>query len=459
MVLFIAFLDCLVLAAISAQWHRFTGHRLILWFTISAAIFGPGGIVLFNYGILLPRYLIGRISTPDAIVFELYFGLFCLGTLFTGFIIQGSSWIGRSGINGKKLSLPPLVASRDWDINRLYLALAAFLALSYLGGLVRFHNPLYFVSGVNTFQNMVGLAKGNWFILILSLLFTIPASMLLGALAERRRVTEFVLVALVTAIATLTIGKAPVRTITIAFLAAAFLISRPLWQRWAYSALCVAAAPAAVFLLLVLNLIRQNLSFEKLAVNLEGSTIVLLPVVNGVYLIKNVVESDYFWFKSTLIAMTPIVLIPSAILPVKNYQEIQAYFTNVLFPVLDTKYNSLGSVLTYTLVGSSYGNLGAVGVLVGGGLWCLQIYLVFRMIAGDAVMRAIGILLLISISVSFRTSLETIFINIQYHLYVALAVRLFCSKGFGKAAAPRTEHDAVHGTSAVSQHSLSRPLA
>jgi len=436
MVLFFAFIDFLLLAAINAQWRHVTGHRLILWFTVSAAIFGPVGVILFHYGLLLPRYLVGRISSEDAVIFEIYFAVFCLGTWFTGFLAGNSGRLGNVRGSASAARVSALVANRSWNVSRLYIALFVFYGISYVCGIIRFKDPFYFIAGVNTFANMVGLAKGNWFLLILSLMFTIPAAMLLGSLAERKRVAEFVVITLATAVATITIGKAPVRTITIAFLAAAFLISRPLWRAWAYRVVSIFSAPAAIFLLLVLNLVRQNMSFSKLAVSLEGSTLVLLPVVNGVYLVKTVLESDYFYFKSTLIAMTPIALIPSAILPVKNYQEIQSYFTTLLFPVLDSKYNSAGSVLTYTLVGGSFANLGLVGVLIGGGLWWLQIYLIFRMIAGDAVMRGMGILLMISIAVSFRTSLETIFINMQYYLYTALIIRVFCANsGAAKSVA------------------------
>lgn len=427
MVLFLAFLDFLLLIAINAQWQRAAGHRLILWFTVSAGIFGPVGIILFHYGLLLPRYLIGRISSADAIVFEIYFAIFCLGALFAGFLAENFRFLGGGQRNEYSSRISPLVSVRSWDVSRLYIVLFGFYGISYVCGIVRFHNPLYFISGVNTFSNMVGLARGGWFILILSLLFTIPAAMLLGVLAERRRSMEFIAITIATAVATITIGKAPVRTITIAFLAASFLISRPLWQAWAYRLTSMFTAPAAIFLLLALNLVRQNMSFSRLAGSLEGSTLVLLPVVNGAYLIKSIDESQYFYFKSTVLAMTPIAIVPSAILPIKNYQEIQSYFTNLLFPVLDGKYNSAGSVLTYTLIGGAFANLGPVGVLIGGSLWWLQIYLIFKIVAGDAVMRGMGILLMISIAVSFRTSLETIFINMQYYFYVALVIRAICS--------------------------------
>ncbi|MFG1250451.1 hypothetical protein [Xanthobacter flavus] len=418
------------LVVLGRYWAFISKNRYINWFTWSAAIFAPIGAILFRMGILVPDYALSLIDDESAQVYVVCFQIFILGTIVGSLILTMPSLRFQQHRGVTKVVANPLkgLAEREWSIPSAWLAYVAALVLSYAMGIVRFGSPLYFISADGSaFANSRELAQGMWFVLILSLFFVIPASILMGVLVKYNRPFQFVLVAGSAIVATITIGMTPVRTQTLALAAAAFAISRPFWKPMLFKIAAVSCAPVAILLMVALNIVRQGLAFDKFSFDTETTLLSLNPVINAIILV-NSNYNDYFYFSTTLISMTPIVLIPSAIFPWKNYQDLQAFVTDVIFPELPRKYFSEGSVLTYTFVGGSYVNMGYVGLFVGGALWAVQIYIIMKLLNSEYPVKALAILLCITSAVSFRTSIESMFITIQLYTYSMLIIRFLCVK-------------------------------
>lgn len=402
-----------------------------MWFTVVAGVFGALVPVGFVHAGVVLAYIKALIDVNSATDFVLYFNIFLLSAYFSSRLWGILFPLGKTA---RHIYFPlPGFFPRDWNLARLWLAFWGMLAVSYAANVVRFHKPLYFLETVNAFASSRELAGGSWFIIILTTSYLIPAVMLLGKLLEDRKLRAYIFVTLVSVIGTIIVAKASNRTVTLVVAITALLVSKPAWPRSLYRLIWVAAMPAGAIGLTVLNMIRLGKGVQWSAIGgfMVNVYLALSPSLNGIFLTSQWSAKNYILFKYLPMAMSPFVMIPSALLPEKGYVDLQSIFTDHLFPTLDPRFFSDGSVLTYTLVGAGYGELGPLGVAIVGVLWVLLIGIVMRLVMSkDGAVRAFSIYLLVSMAMSYRTCMESIFIQLQYHIYLMMLIGFYASKPF-----------------------------
>jgi hypothetical protein len=139
----------------------------------------------------------------------------------------------------------------------------------------------------------------------------------------------------------------------------------------------------------------------------------LSPVDSSVLLYSEMHNYDNTNFSQLVGALTPIVLIPSAILPIKIRADKDSVLTKMFFPEgVDTRFYHEGGTITFTVPGSGYADAGYFGVLVASVvyavLFCVYIW-IYRW--GNPSAKFIAAVFMLAHIVGYRLSVESLLIT------------------------------------------------
>lgn len=267
----------------------------------------------------------------------------------------------------------------------LWLVCAIFLMVSYIINVGRYGSPLYlidFQGDQSDFEIMQQGAGGAWYLNVLVGAAFFPISLYISAQLQRKlsgkigifRASVSILLAFA---AYFIVVRPATRTALLAALLAILFISfgrrigikQVLW-----------AIPAALGLLMltsVLNFFRTGAFGSDMSIveTLGSSLIDFHQFETAIYLLENYASNpDWYYFKYFLGAITPLSLIPSALVPFRPDTNKDALLTEKLWAVTsDSTFFSENSTVTYTAFISGYPDFGYFGVAVAGmsfGLLC-----------------------------------------------------------------------------------------
>ncbi len=293
--------------------------------------------------------------------------------------------------------------------NLMYVLLM-FSLISYSFTALKFHDILYPIHQKDSFEAMMSLVHGGWFINVLSAIVIYPILLILSMRMSVKLLSSFgyltvfiIFYYVLTAPSTRTWAVAMILTYY-------FYIEDKLKNK-----LCLftTVSSASLVLMFVLNYFRQGLSLSNtaqmtLTESLNSLLLNFLQFENSLILIDYFDNHAWLNFKYLWGALTPLVLIPSALLPFKPAADKEAYLTDIVFGnKLNLLYYKENSTLTYSLPMSSYTDFGYVGVVVGAIIFALICSVFLKIISENkSPIRFMYINIFISMSASYRLGVE-----------------------------------------------------
>lgn len=311
--------------------------------------------------------------------------------------------------------------------NLMYVLLL-FVLISYSFTALKFHDVLYPFHKKDSFEAMMGLVHGRWFVNVLSTIVIYPFLLVLATKMREKILPSFGYLTL--------------------FMLVYYFIAAPSTRTWAVALvltyyfyiedklknklfLFIVMVSVSVGLMFVLNYFRQGLDLGG-AVHMTLSESLTSLLLNFLQFENSLILIDYFenhawlYFKYLWGALTPLVLIPSALLPIKPAADKEAYLTDLVFGnKLNLLYYKENSTLTYSLPISSYADLGYIGVVVGAVIFAMICSVVLKTIVQNKTpMKFVYINIFISMSASYRLGVEGAMTSFYITIFTLLVIKI-----------------------------------
>jgi hypothetical protein len=313
----------------------------------------------------------------------------------------------------------PLIQWFDFSRARprgIWLTYLALMVISFIGSTIKFADAGYLLSSASAFDASMNQADGSWYINYVSESLFYGAILVMAFYCSRMApVKSFALLVFVLALTYIWV-KMAARTGVLVMLIAWLSCSLSAARQRSLSIFRVALFGYFLLILLYVgNFVRLgNTEDINIARAGFGAAIAavsdLSPVDCSVLLYSEMHNYDSTNFSQLVGAITPIVLIPSAVLPIKIRADKDSVLTKMFFPEgIDTRFYHEGGTLTFTVPGSGYADAGFFGVLVASlvyaALFCVYIWIYRR---GSASARFIAAVFMLSHIVGYRLSVESL---------------------------------------------------
>ncbi|WP_439862029.1 O-antigen polymerase [Pseudomonas sp. MBLB4136] len=294
---------------------------------------------------------------------------------------------------------------------------------------------LYVFNPVNSFEVMMSLARGKYFLNFISGGLVYLCLYIVYIYGEKDGKFHIPLVCLVVFIYFI-LAQPATRTWVLTMLLSIIFLrhypSRKLLSRT--TVVAIFAAPVLIVLLHVLNYSRLgDYSAISLGTFFKGSLTALylnfLQFENGLSLIEYFKSHDFLYFRFLVAALSPLAAIPSAILPFeKPRADKEAHLTELIFgDELNLNFYHLGSTLTYTIPMSGYADFGYFGTIVACVIYGMVLGLIAQGISYGGLVRFISLYLFVSFSAGYRLGVEGLLLSV-YNFVIMNAVFLFFFK-------------------------------
>ena len=264
------------------------------------------------------------------------------------------------------------------SISRLYVCLLGTFLISYIVNVIKFGSATYFLQRNDSFEATMALAEGSWYMNILAAVSTFSLTALVSRLYVRFPPVLSLIYIVVLLFLTYFISQPSSRTAFLTLILAWFFCypRNVIKHRPSYISLALFGYCCLIFLYLG-NFVRLGLTPELNAFTIFVSPVLglltdSLPADNALLLIRTFDTQPTTDFLYLLGAITPLVLVPSSILPIKLPANKDAILTNFCFPGgIDSAYGHAGSTETFTVTGSGYADAYFLGAAISSALYAL----------------------------------------------------------------------------------------
>jgi hypothetical protein len=326
---------------------------------------------------------------------------------------------------------PPKFAVRLFDFDEatprgVTFAFLVLMVISFVGCTIKFGDAGYLFKYVDTFAASMSLANGSYYLNsvaeILVYGFLMFASYTYWKMPAKQSFGYLILALVLTFFWT----KLANRTnVLVAILAWASCAITPEQQRRINVFALAAIGYVMLVLLYVVNYIRLgtigSINFGSAIFGaIYGAAVDMSPVDNAVMLYSDLTSHDLMYFAYLAGAITPLVMIPSAIFPFKLRPDKDSALTDLFFPHgADQTFYHEGSTLTFTIPGSGYADAYYFGVVVASALyvalfcWYLWIYR-----KGTRSSKFIAAFCMMVHIAGYRLSIESMFVS--FYLFLSL---------------------------------------
>jgi hypothetical protein len=317
---------------------------------------------------------------------------------------------------------PPRQLIQWFDFSRakplgIWLTFICLMVISFIGSAIKFADLGYmWSSSVSTFDAAMNQADGSWYINYVAESLYYGAILVMAFYVSRmtpmKSLALLVFVLALTYVWARLAARTSVLVMFIAWLACSMSAVR---QR---SLSVIRIALFGYFLLVLLyvgNFVRlgstADIDFARAGF---GAAIAaasdLSPVDCSVLLYSDMHNYESTNFSQLIGSLTPLVLVPSALLPMKIRADKDSVLTKMFFPEgADTRFYHEGGTLTFTIPGSGYADAGYFGVLVASLvyalLFCVYIW-IYR--SGTESARFVATVYMLAHIVGYRLSVESL---------------------------------------------------
>jgi hypothetical protein len=316
---------------------------------------------------------------------------------------------------------PAKIVIQWFDFSRanrrgIWLTFIFLAVVSFIGSTIKFDDVGYLWSTVSNFDATTNQASGSYYINYVAEALFYGAIMVMAFFFSKmppaRSFVLLIVVLTITYIWAKLAARSGVLVVLIAWLACSLTAAR---QR---SLNIFSIALFGYFLLMLLyvgNLVRLgNVEAIDPSRALFGAAIAavsdLAPVDSAALLYSDMSKHESTKFLQLAGAITPMVLIPSSIFPLKIPADKDSELTRMFFPEgVDTTFYHEGSNLTFTIPGSGYADAGFVGVAVSSIvyalLFCVYIWIYRR---GSPSAKFVATVFMLIHIVGYRLSVEAL---------------------------------------------------
>jgi hypothetical protein len=326
---------------------------------------------------------------------------------------------------------PPKFAVRCFDFDEasprgITFAFIVLMIISFIGCSIKFRDVGYLFKNLDTFAATMALSNGSFYLDIVSEIlvygFLVVMAYTYSKMPVRR---SFILMIFLLGL-TFVWTKLSNRTdILVSILAWTSCVMTREQQRRLNIFRLAAFGYVLLMLLYVANFIRMGAAtgatFTNAAFNaVYGAAVDLSPVDNAVMLYSDLTSHDLMYFTYLAGAITPLVLIPSAIFPFKLRPDKDVALTDLFFPHgADQTFYHEGSTLTFTIPGSGYADAYYLGVVVASvlyvGLFCWYLWVYRKGTKSAKFIAAFCIMVHIA---GYRLSIETMMVG--FYMFISL---------------------------------------
>lgn len=355
---------------------------------------------------------------------------------------------------------PPGLLIRWFDFSRakprgIWLTFICFMVISFVGSAIKFGDAGYMWSSVSAFDAATSQAEGSYYLNFIAEAVFYGAIMVIAFYCSRMRPAKsFALLIFILAL-TYVWSKLAARTGVLVVLIAWLSCSLSAARQRALNIIYIALFGYVLLILLYVgNLVRLG-DTESIDISraLFGAVVAaasdLSPVDCSVLLYSEMYQHESTNFVQLAGALTPMVLIPSSIFPMKIPADKDSELTRMFFPEgADTTFFHEGSTLTFTVPGSGFADAGYVGVLVSSlvyaVIFCVYIWIYRR---GTPSARFIATVYMLIHIVGYRLSVEallmtfyTIFLFLGSARWLAISLTELTSLGRGSAIGAKSQY-------------------
>lgn len=298
----------------------------------------------------------------------------------------------------------------------IWLTFICLMMISFIGSTIKFDDVGYMWSSVSAFDAATSQAGGSYYLNFIAEALFYGAIMVIAFYCSRmgpaKSFALLIVVLALTYIWTKLAARTGVLVVLIAWLSCSLSAAR---QR-ALSIIYIALFGYVLLVLLYVgNLVRlgdtASIDISRAAFGaVVAAASDLSPVDSSVLLYSEMSQHESTNFVQLAGALTPMVLIPSSIFPMKIPADKDSELTRMFFPEgVDTTFFHEGSNLTFTIPGSGFADAGYVGVfvssLVYAILFCVYIWIYRR---GSPPAKFIAAVYMLIHIVGYRLSVEAL---------------------------------------------------
>lgn len=311
-----------------------------------------------------------------------------------------------------------------FDVSRanprgIWLTFLVLMVVSFVGSAIKFGDTGYLLSSASAFDATMSQAGGSWYINYLAEALFYGAVLVMAYYCARmpagRSFALLVFILVVTAFWAKLSARSGVLVLLIAWLSCSLSTSR---QRSLNIFYIGAFGYLLLVILYVFNFIRlgnpEDIDFRTAAFGaVVAAASDLGPVDNATVLYSEMPHHESMQFTPLLGALTPIVLIPSAIMPVKIRPDKDSQLTKMLFPEgPDPIIYHEGGTLTFTVPASGYADAGFFGVAVASIVYAAMfcIFLGIHRWGSQSAKFVASVYMLVHV-VGYRLSIESLLVS------------------------------------------------
>jgi hypothetical protein len=301
----------------------------------------------------------------------------------------------------------------------IWLTFGLLMVISFVGSAIRFGNLGYLWSSASIFDAATSQASGSYYINYLAECLFYGAVMVIAYYSTRlspaKSFALFIVVVTLTYLWSRLAARTGVLVMLLAWACCSFSIAR---QRSVGILRIGMFGYVLLILLYVGNFVRLgNVGDINVSTAVFGAAMAAAsdmgPVDDAALLYAEMHNHEGTHFLQLAGALTPMVLIPSSIFPLKIPADKDSELNRIFFPEgADTSFYHEGSILTFTVPASGYADAGYLGVFVSSFVYailfcvCLGIYR-----KGSSSARFIAIVLLLVHIVGYRLSVEALLMS------------------------------------------------
>ncbi len=324
----------------------------------------------------------------------------------------------------------------------IWLMFGVLMVVSFIGSTLRFGDAGYMWSSASTFDATMNQAEGSWYINYLAESLFYGAVLVMAYYCSRLHPAKSFALLITVLVFTSLWARVAARSGFLVMMIAWLSCSLSARQQRKLNFLYIAAFGYVLLIgLYVGNFIRLG-STEGLDAStaIFGAAVAaasdMSPVDNAVLVYSDLQSGERTNFLPLAGAITPMVLIPSAILPFKIRPDKDGQLTKTFFPNgIDTRFFREGGTLTFTVPASGYADAGYFGVFVASVVYAFLLCLyigIYR--TGSPSARFVVTLDMLLHVVGYRLSIESLLVAFYTALLffgVARLLALSLSDGGG----------------------------
>lgn len=421
----------LILNGVSALWggqllfKQTRNYAVWLFELMFGILFVMRPLAISSFGLVtldLVRFGVGR----EALLIYLLCGLL-FSILF--------HWVVYCFCRRTRLFTDRIFAFFDFDgvsTFRFTVMVLSFLLLTYAVNVLKYNSLTYFAENRDSFEAMMRLSGGHWYLEVLSGISIFPLVVLLARHLNAKPAKLACLLIVVMA-AFSVLAKPSTRAATVDLLVATAIYSFSAGKIRLTIVAVAITLTLALGLLLFLNFVRLGdvQSFGEqtsLASIMTGPFHSAVACDDAMILIDYLKHHPWLYFRYLLPSLTPLPLVPSAIFPFKPRTDMEVVLTYDLFGFdLDPAAFHEGSTLTYTVPVAGYANMGFIGAAVSALIYGLIFSAFLRSWKTKSnTVRFIGLFYLVFLIGGLRLSAEFALTNFYWTVLVTWSLHFFC---------------------------------